>query len=84
MAEIISDELGHKVTAVQRDLSDWQAWARDRNWTAYAIETYSAMCRHYDTHGYKYGNDITLKAILGRPPNTYREFIQRFVAANTS
>ena len=84
MAEIISDELGRKVTAVQRDLSDWQAWARDRNWTAYAIETYSAMCRHYDTHGYKYGNDITLKAILGRPPNTYREFIQRFVAANTS
>ena len=84
MAEIISGELGRKVTAVQRDLSDWQAWARDRNWTVYAIETYSAMCRHYDTHGYKYGNDITLKAILGRPPTTYRDFIRRFVAANTS
>lgn len=83
MAEIISAELGQEVTAVQRDLSEWQAWAQDRNWSAYAIETYSAMCRHYDAHGYKYGNDITLKAILGRPAASYRDFIQRFVADNT-
>ena len=83
MAEIISGELGREVTAVQRNLSEWQAWARERNWTAYAIETYSAMCRHYDAHGYKYGNDVTLKAILGRRAATYSDFIKRFMAENT-
>ncbi len=83
MAEIISGELGRQVVALQRDLSDWQDWARENNWTAYAIETYSAMCRHYDAHGYKYGNDVTLKAILGRPATHYRKFIKRFIEANS-
>ena len=82
MVEIISQELGRKVTAIQRDLSEWQSWARSRNWTEYAVKTYSAMCCHYDTHGYKFGNDITLKALIGRPASTYREFIRRFMAAN--
>jgi len=79
MARIITEELGQEVVAVHRDLSEWQDWARERNWTDYAIETYSAMCRHYDAHGYKYGNDVTLRAILGRPATTYREFIKRFI-----
>ena len=84
MARIITEELGHEVTAVNRDLPEWQAWARERNWTDYAIDTYSAMCRHYDAHGYKYGNDITLRAILGRPATTYRDFIKRFIAEQLS
>ncbi len=83
MAEIISGELGQEVTAVQRGLSEWRAWAQERNWTDYAIETYSAMCRHYDAHGYKYGNDIILKAIIGRSATSYRDFIQRFIKADT-
>lgn len=79
MAGIISDELGKPVKAVHRDLGEWQSWARDRGWTDYAIENYMNMCRHYDAHGYKYGNDVSLQAIIGRPATNYRKFVQRFI-----
>jgi uncharacterized protein YbjT (DUF2867 family) len=80
MAAIISEEIGRPVEAVHRDLDDWTAWARERGWTDYAIENYVAMCRHYDQHGFKYGNTVTLAAILGREPTDYRTFIRKFAA----
>lgn len=80
MAEIISEELGKQVTAVHRDLEEWKSWAQERGWADYAIEAYSHMCEHYDAHGYKYGNDVTLLAIVGRPATDYRTFIRRFIA----
>ncbi len=81
MAAIISEELDRPVEAVHRDLDDWTAWARERGWTDYAIENYVAMCNHYDQHGFKYGNTVTLTAILGREPSDYRTFIRRLIAA---
>ncbi|MGE0736748.1 MAG: SDR family oxidoreductase [Alphaproteobacteria bacterium] len=80
MAAIISEELGRPVKAVKRDLSEWEGWARARGWADYSIKTYVAMCKHYNDHGYKYGNEVQLTAILGRAPNDYRTFIRRFVA----
>ena len=80
MAAIISEEIGRPVEAVHRDLDDWTAWARGRGWTDYAIENYVAMCNHYDEHGFKYGNTVTLAALLGREPTDYRTFIRRFNA----
>ncbi len=38
------------------------------------------MCNHYDKHGFKYGNTVTLTAILGREPTDYRTFIRKFAA----
>ena len=78
MAAIISEELGRPVAAVHRDLSDWTQWATERGWSDYAIKNYVAMCNHYDQHGFKYGNTVTLAAILGREPGDYRNFIRRF------
>jgi uncharacterized protein YbjT (DUF2867 family) len=79
MAVIISDELGSTVTAVERDIEEWKKWATERGWADYSIKTYVNMCTHYDRHGYKYGNDVTLHALIGRPATDYRSFIQKFI-----
>ena len=79
MAKIISEELGQKVSAVHRPIDDWKTWAIKRGWTEYAIKNYIQMCSHYNDHGYKFGNDITLQAILGRPATDYRTFVKKFI-----
>ena len=79
MASIIGDELGKTIRAVQREIGEWKKWAEDRGWSEYAIENYVKMCNHYDKHGYKYGNDIMLTTLLGRPPINYQEFIRKFI-----
>ena len=79
MAEIISEELGKPVKAVHRDIEEWKAWATERGWTDYAMEHYVRMCNHYDKHGYKFGNQVTLQAIIGRPATDYSSFIRKFI-----
>tara|TARA_Y100001960_G_scaffold264943_1_gene287711 strand:+ start:216 stop:1076 length:861 start_codon:yes stop_codon:yes gene_type:complete len=78
MAKIISEEIQKPVEAVYRELDDWKSWAKEKGWTEYAIEQYVNMCTHYDKHGFKHGNDIVLKTILGRKPTNYRTFIQKY------
>jgi len=84
MAAVLSDVMGKPVTAIKRDLDEWESWARERNWSAWGIETYRKMCDHYDAHGYPGGNPLVLKTILGREPGTYRAFAERFVAARAA
>ncbi len=84
MAGIISEELGGKVDAVHRDIEDWKAWAIKKEWTDYAIRNYVNMCRHYNDHGYKYGNDLILQTILGRPATKYRSFIKKFIESQST
>jgi nucleoside-diphosphate-sugar epimerase len=79
MADIISQELGKPVKAVYRDIEDWKSWAVEKGWSKYAIRNYINMCTHYNEHGYKHGNDIVLKTILGRPITEYRAFIRKFI-----
>jgi len=79
MAKIISQELGKTVTAIYRDIDDWKSWAEENDWTEYAIQNYVSMCSHYNEHGYKHGNDIILKTILGRPATDYHTFIKKFI-----
>ena len=54
-------------------MGNW-AW-----WTEYGINNYQNMCQHYDEHGYKYANKLTLTAILGREPLNFSEFIEKFI-----
>jgi uncharacterized protein YbjT (DUF2867 family) len=84
MAEIVSEEIGKPVLAIKRDINDWRVWATERGWTDYAIENYMHMCDHYDKHGYKYANAFTLGAVLGRQPLSYREFIRKFAAEQST
>ena len=80
MAEIFSDVLGRPVKAVERDLGEWEAWARERGWAEWSISTYKSMCAHYDAHGYPGGNPLVLRTILGREPGGYRPFAERLAA----
>ncbi len=80
MAAILSDVLGRPVTARKRPLEDWKAWAAGRGWAPWSVEAYAKMCNHYDAHGYPGGNALAARAILGREPNGYRAFAERFVA----
>lgn len=79
MAQIISDELGRPVKAVHRDIDEWKAWATDKGWSDYAMEHYVRMCAHYDAHGFKFGNDVTLRALIGQPATDFREFVKKFI-----
>lgn len=83
MAEILSGFLGKPIQAVQRDLGEWEIWAREHGWSEWGIDTYIKMSNHYDAHGYPGGNPLVLRTILGREPGTYRDFAERFVAART-
>lgn len=80
MAQILSEELGRKVKAAHRDLDDWRAFAVANNWTDFAMETYVAMCKHYDAIGYGRGTDVVLKALLGRKPTSYRAFVKDLIS----
>lgn len=79
MADIIGKELEKPVTAVHRDIEDWKSWAVEKGWSEYAIRNYINMCSHYNEHGYRPGNDIVLKTILGRPATEYQEFVRKFI-----
>ena len=81
MAGVLSEIIGKTIHAVQRDLGEWEIWARERNWSDWGIDTYQKMANHYDRHGYPGGNSLVLRTILGREPNNYRDFARRFVAA---
>ena len=83
MAAILSEYLGRPIQAVQRDLGEWEIWARERGWSEWGIDTYLKMSNHYDAHGYPGGNPLVLRTILGRDPGNYRDFVQRFVAARS-
>jgi uncharacterized protein YbjT (DUF2867 family) len=77
MAGIWSEVLGREVRAIERDLEEWKEWARDRGWAGWSIDAYTAMCAHYDAHGYPGGNPLVLRTLLGREPTGYREFAER-------
>lgn len=83
MAAILSEYLGKPIKAVQRNLVEWESWARERNWSKWGIDTYLKMANHYDAHGYPGGNPLVLRTILGREPGNYRDFAKNFVAART-
>jgi uncharacterized protein YbjT (DUF2867 family) len=80
MAAIITQEWGRPVRAEKQSLDDWKTWAAGRGWKPWAMDTYMAMCRHYDAHGYAGGSPVVLSAILGREPGGYRAFLKRFLA----
>lgn len=80
MAKIISGLLGKPVRAEKSDITDWQEAARARGGSDYFIAAYSKMCAHYDRLGFPGGNTLALRAILGREPTGYYDFMRRFIA----
>lgn len=77
-AAIISSEMGRMVRAEQTDLDEWARRARINGLGEYAFETLCKMFLYYDQHGF-WGNSHTLRALLGRPPTSYADFMKRIL-----
>jgi uncharacterized protein YbjT (DUF2867 family) len=78
IAATVSKSIGRHVAAKQQAIPEWESAAYARGLSGYAIETLTAMFRYYDQHGLR-GNPGVLGWLLGRPPRTYQEFIDRHI-----
>jgi uncharacterized protein YbjT (DUF2867 family) len=68
--------LGRKVQAQQVPLGYWERQARNSGLDSYQIKTLINMFQHYERFGFT-GNPGVLGWLLGRPPTTLEDFIQR-------
>jgi uncharacterized protein YbjT (DUF2867 family) len=76
VATILGEVLGRSVYAEEIHLADWEQSARAGGLGDYAIDTLLKMFRYYARHGL-IGNPNVLHWLLGRPPTTLAEFVQR-------
>lgn len=79
MAGIISGAIGKTVTAKAVALQDMEARALANGVSADRIQQMLIMNRHYDQHGFC-GNPNVLSMILGRPPTSYKTYVERLAA----
>lgn len=83
MAETIGAVLGRPIGAAPCSFQDWAAAV---GWVdhPYLKDAMRRMFEYYDAYGFRCGNDLCLRTILGRPPNTFRQFMERFSAAQAA
>ena len=79
VAEVLSAALGRPVRAEQIPLTEWTTGARAAGLGDYQIETLVKMFRYYEHYGF-WGNSNVLGWLLGRPPASFREFVERVAA----
>jgi uncharacterized protein YbjT (DUF2867 family) len=84
MAAIIGEELGRKVNVVALNDDERNTLAEKQGKTAYAVDGWLRMWRHYDEHGFPGGNPTVLASLLGHSPTGYRDFIKRLIAEDKS
>lgn len=82
MAQIFAEVTGRDIRAEKADIQIWIDAAKKRGENDYAIEGFVKMCEHYDQYGLPGGNGKVLGMILGRAPNDYRAFAEKWVAAH--
>lgn len=80
VASMLGEILGRPVRAEQTDLAAWERQGRQQEMAEYPLATLAAMFRYYDRYGLQ-GNGNILHWLLGRPPGTFRQFLQRELAA---
>ena len=76
VAQILSDGLGREVTAERTPIEVWEQGALDVGLGKYAIETLMQMFLYYEHHDFV-GSPQILSRLLGRPPTTLAEVIER-------
>jgi hypothetical protein len=82
MAAVFADLTGRDIRAEKADIQNWIDAAKKRGQDDYSIEGFVKMCEHYDQYGLPGGNGKVLGMILGRVPNGYRAFAEKWVAAH--
>jgi uncharacterized protein YbjT (DUF2867 family) len=83
IAAILGRALGRPVRAEAVPLGEWAAGAAAAGLGRYAVDTLSAMFRHYERFG-MVGNRRVLEWLLGRPATGFAEFAARISAPATS
>lgn len=78
VARIMSEVLGYRIEAGERDAESWLA-ALPLPDDGYTQDALARMYAYYDKHGLV-GNPITLRAVLGREPRTMQDFLRDLVA----
>ena len=81
MAQVLSDRLGKQVTVQVVDRQNWEQEARDRGLGTYQRDALLKMFEYYERFGLV-GNPRVLNWILGRPSNSFAEFVDRVAGEN--
>ncbi len=76
IANILSEQLGREIKAEAVDMVTWQQQARSAGMSDYALDTLLAMFRYYEQYGF-WGNSHGLGWLIGRPPATFAQFLER-------
>ncbi len=79
IAARLSARLGRDVQAVALDRAVWESTMRAANLPEYAIQTLLKMFIYYETYGFR-GSSRVLQWLLGRPPTTFDQFLERTLA----
>jgi uncharacterized protein YbjT (DUF2867 family) len=83
VAHILSDGLKRAVDVQEISIDVWEAGVREAGMGEYQIATLKKMFAYYDRFGFQ-GNSNVLAWLLGRPPTSLPEFIQRQTAAKVT
>jgi uncharacterized protein YbjT (DUF2867 family) len=78
VAAILSVELKRPVKAETVPIDIWEAGARKAGLSDFAVETLVQMFLHYERFDF-WGNPNVLSWLLGRPPATFAQFLQRVI-----
>jgi NAD(P)H dehydrogenase (quinone) len=76
IAAVLEQQLDRPVRARAVPLEEWEQGARASGMGDYQVETLLQMFRYYERHGF-WGNPRVLAWLLGRPPTTFRNLIER-------
>jgi uncharacterized protein YbjT (DUF2867 family) len=78
IAAMISAQIGQTVQVAAFSRADWEKSARQNGMDEYAISTLLKMFEYYEAYGMG-GNSGVLEWILGRPPRTFSQFVNRMM-----
>jgi uncharacterized protein YbjT (DUF2867 family) len=81
IAAIFANILGQNIRTEKVEFADWAAAAQARGMDEYSINGFLKIFKHNDECGLP-GNPRVLEMILGRAPNDYRAFAEKWVAAH--
>jgi len=78
LAALLGHKLGRPVRAQAVSREVWEQGARASGLGDYQVRTLLQMFRYYERYGF-WGNPRVLGWLLGRPPGTYADFVERVV-----
>lgn len=73
-AALLSEVLGRPVRAAVQPIDEWLAGARMVD--PYERSARKLMFEYYDRYGFRGGNGLILRCLLGRSPTSFRSFLQ--------